>query len=191
MIGGVPVELGTRSGMRTSGLHTSCARTRVTFPTTRASRRSDGPTQNGFPRRQPARRRSGDPASGPSSASGAAGRQALQRPPVERVRNATRPLPRHETPASVNRGTAPVVATRCSPIRRSTVVACAELEPNALGATQQARKQNEERWREVGARKSRVALEPFAGKSGEPPLIESLHRCHAPFCGDFLPSRPL
>ena len=34
-----------------------------------------------------------------------------------------------------------------------------------------------------------MALEPFAGKSGEPPLIESLHRCHAPFCGDFLPSR--
>src|SRR5438067_6679114 len=42
--------------------------------------------------------------SGPSSASGAAGRHALQRPPVERVRKETEPLPRQWRPTMSNGG---------------------------------------------------------------------------------------
>src|SRR5215468_4252460 len=133
---GAPKAAVTLSGIFTSGLHTSCARTAETSPETRASRSLETPTQYGLPRCHPRRRCSTDPRSGPSSSSGAAAPQALHRPPVLLVRISTLPEPRHDTPASVNRGRLPGASNLLEPcVRRSTVVDVAVAEPNAAGTT--------------------------------------------------------
>ena len=87
---------GSRRGARERLLTSRCSRVSIPWR---------APVHQGFPRRPPALRCSCDPVSGPSSDSGAASRQALQRPAKDPARS--EPiwflLPRHETPASVNR----------------------------------------------------------------------------------------
>ncbi len=161
-IGGAAVAAGTLSGMRISGLHTRCARTRVTRPTARAWMAFDVPTHHGLPILQPGSRRSGEPTSGPSSSSGAPGRQALQRPPVARVRNSTFPRPRQGTPASVKRETAAGVPN--------------ELRARPSGARPSSRAQRSSRRRTVrrrarrgwGRREGRCGARGFQGGSRDP-----------------------
>src|SRR5262245_25779521 len=103
-IAGAPAAESVRVGTPTAGLQTVDARTAVTLPYVRTWKPSDGPTHHGLPSRQPPRRRdSALEASGASSASGAAGRQALQPPPSARMRKLTRPDPRQWNPIIVNR----------------------------------------------------------------------------------------
>src|SRR5438105_5240413 len=100
MIGGEPAIDRARGGRPLTGLHTKYARSRVTAPRSRYAIAVDVPVQYGFPRRQPGC----TGRSGPSSASGAAGSHALQRPASERVRNSTEPDPRQWSPTRSNRG---------------------------------------------------------------------------------------
>ena len=67
-----PCAAGVLTGTLVAGLQTRCARTAATSPVVRASIRSEAPAHQGLPSRQPRRRCSCDPESGPSSASGAA-----------------------------------------------------------------------------------------------------------------------
>jgi hypothetical protein len=91
---GEPAVESDRLTVRSAGLETRNARRRVTSPRSRYSTRSDAPTHQGLPRCHPLEWRvSALPASGRSSASGAAVRQPVQRPVSRCVRNDTEPLP--------------------------------------------------------------------------------------------------
>src|SRR5919199_4456354 len=84
---------------------------------------SDGPVQYGLPSRQLASLVASPLiVSGASSASGAAGRQALQRPESDRVANETLPGPRQCSPTRSNGGEAAAASDRppCSGTSRTT-----------------------------------------------------------------------
>lgn len=101
---GEPAVDSDRLTVRSAGLATRNARRRVTFPRSRYSTRSESPTHQGLPRCHPREWRvSTLPASGWSSASGAAVRQPVQ-PPVSRcVRKDTEPPPCQCRPTRSNR----------------------------------------------------------------------------------------
>ena len=165
-IPGAPAFCSVRDGTPSAGLQTKCARSRETVPLRkRYSIRFEGPTHHGLPSRQvPARARSGVPASGRSSASGAASTQPLQRPVSERVLNCTVPGPRQCSPTRLNSPgvSLPQASAHCGAARRATIVASA-----AAVGTGKARTTTAMRRRRLGKGVSpqRVAAHPFADKS--------------------------
>src|ERR687887_2391562 len=108
MIGGEPAIDNRRGGRSSTGLSTKYARSRVTRPWSRYSIALASPVQYGLPIRQ----LGWGEWSGPSSASGAAGCHALQRPAVERVRNDTEPPPPQRSPTMSNGGGAADLSVR-------------------------------------------------------------------------------
>jgi hypothetical protein len=102
---GEPAIESVRAGTERTALWTKYARSCVTGPRSRYWIAFDGPTQYGLPSlHSSAERASGVPASGTSSGSGCAGRHAVQRPAVDRVRKSTLPGPRQCRPMRSNAG---------------------------------------------------------------------------------------